>query len=221
MVTTVSNLVDLLATTFSGDLNGFFDRWICGRWAVRINSFEGNGSSCGTYGQMVRDCRLKTEHMQNNQTSELSGTDFAIDATGSRTVQPNAWSKHFISVTEVLCKDWNDKTENGHQIENGVQNELTVGHNISSRNSQNDRVRHKLTSHNIESVGQAVGVRSHKGFRQITFGIDTAACRTVVLARHPALGTRKPEYSSRRLASLLCGMRVDVCLCPKMQKTNS
>ena len=46
-------------------------------------------------------------------------------------------------------------------------------------------MRNKLTSHSIESVGQAVGVRSDRRRRQITFGIGTAACRTVVLARHP------------------------------------
>ena len=55
-----------------------------------------------------------------------------------------------------------------------------------SRNWQNDRLRNKLTSHSIESVEQAVGVRSDRRCGQITFGIDTAACRTVVSARHPA-----------------------------------
>ena len=114
-----------------------------------------------------------------------------------------------------LCDYWNDRTEDcvqnemmsGHKTENWVQNELTDGHtswnnriwhrnwiqskltgghNIWSRNSQGDRVRNKLTSHSIESVGQAVGVRSDRRCRQITFGIDTAACRTVVPARQPA-----------------------------------
>ena len=37
------------------------------------------------------------------------------------------------------------------------------GHNIWSRRWQNDCVRNKLTSHSIDSVGQAVGVRSAKG----------------------------------------------------------
>ena len=35
-----------------------------------------------------------------------------------------------------------------------------------------------------ESVGQAVGVRSDKRYRQTTFEFDTAGLRTVVLARH-------------------------------------
>ena len=49
-----------------------------------------------------------------------------------------------------------------------------------SRNWQNNWVRNKVTSHSIESVGQAVGVRSDERCRQITFGVDTAACRTGV-----------------------------------------
>ena len=31
--------------------------------------FQRNCSWCGTYGHVARDCRKKTEHMQNNQTS--------------------------------------------------------------------------------------------------------------------------------------------------------
>ena len=49
-------------------------------------------------------------------------------------------------------------------------------------------VRNKLTSHCIESVGQAVSVRSDRRHRQITFGIDTAACRTVVPTMMDNLG---------------------------------
>ena len=75
---------------------------------------------------------------------------------------------------------------NDHKIENRDQNELTGGHNIWNINWREDGVRNKLMSHSIESAGQAVGVRSDKRCRPITFGIDTAACRTVVLARHPA-----------------------------------
>ena len=60
------------------------------------------------------------------------------------------------------------------------------GHNSLSRNWQNDSVRNKLKSHSLESVGQAVGVRSDKKCRRITFGIDTTACRTLVRARDPA-----------------------------------
>ena len=37
--------------------------------------FQGNCSWCGIYGHMARDCRKKTEYMQNNQTSGWSGTD--------------------------------------------------------------------------------------------------------------------------------------------------
>ena len=69
-----------------------------------------------------------------------------------------------------------------------IQDKLAGGHNIWSRNWQGDWVRNKLTSNSIESVGQVVGLRLDRRCRQITFGIDTAACRTVVLARprHPA-----------------------------------
>ena len=37
--------------------------------------FQGNCSWCGTYGHKARDCRKKTEYMQNNQTSGWSDTD--------------------------------------------------------------------------------------------------------------------------------------------------
>ena len=100
------------------------------------------------------------------------------------------------------CDDWNDRAEtwarneltNGHKSWNNtswytttwIQNKLTGGHNISNRNWQGTWVRNKLTSHSIESVGQAVGVRSDKRYRQSTFGVDTAASRTAVPARHPA-----------------------------------
>ena len=53
------------------------------------------------------------------------------------------------------------------------------GHNIWNGNWCNGWV-------GVGSVGQAVGVRSDKRCRQITCGIDTAACRTAVPARHPA-----------------------------------
>ena len=85
-----------------------------------------------------------------------------------------------------LCDYWNDRTEDcvqnemmsGHKTENWVQNELTDGHtswnnriwhrnwiqskltgghNIWSRYWQGDRVRNKLTSHSIESVGARRG----------------------------------------------------------------
>ena len=100
-----------------------------------------------------------------------------------------------------MCDEWKDETENWVQNEmmngdnswnnrvgyrNWIQNKLTDGHNTWSRNWQNDLVRDNFTSHSIESVGQAVGVRSDRRCRQIAFGIDTAACRTVVPARHPA-----------------------------------
>ena len=77
-----------------------------------------------------------------------------------------------------------------------------------------------LTGQSIESVGQAVGVKSEKKCRQITFSVDTAACRTVVLARHPAtrgtcvIGTRKLEYRTRQMARLLWEMKLDICCKP-------
>ena len=79
-------------------------------------------------------------------------------------------------------KSWN----NTNWYRNWIQNKLTGGHNIWSRNWQGDWVRHKLTSHSIESVGQVVGASTDRRCRRITFEIETAACRTVVRARHPA-----------------------------------
>ena len=55
-----------------------------------------------------------------------------------------------------------------------------------SRTWQNNWVRNKVTSHSIEPVGQALGVRPDERCRQITFEVDTAACRTVVRASHVA-----------------------------------
>ena len=37
--------------------------------------FQGNCSWCGVHGRMARDCRKKTEYMQNIPTSGWSGTD--------------------------------------------------------------------------------------------------------------------------------------------------
>ena len=37
--------------------------------------FQGNCSWCGVHGRMARDCRRKTEYMQNIPTSGWSGTD--------------------------------------------------------------------------------------------------------------------------------------------------
>ena len=37
--------------------------------------FQGNCSWCGIYGHKARDCRKKTEYMQNTQTCGCSGTN--------------------------------------------------------------------------------------------------------------------------------------------------
>ena len=58
---------------------------------------------------------------------------------------------------------------------------------------QNERARDKLSGHRIDSVGQAVGDRSDKRCRQITLGVDTAACRTVVPGK--ASGNTKVQMS--------------------------
>ena len=77
--------------------------------------------------------------------------------------------------------------------------EQKLGLTTLELNFHNNRVREKLMSDIIESVSQAVGVRSDRRCRRVTFGIDTAACRMEVPARHPA--TR----GTRQWASLLCG----------------
>ena len=92
---------------------------------------------------------------------------------------------HKIGTTELKLlghESWNNRIWN----RNWIQNKLTDCHNIWSRNWQNDRVRDTLTSHSIESVGQVVGRSDQTEGRRITFGIGTAACKTVVPARHPA-----------------------------------
>ena len=82
-------------------------------------------------------------------------------------------------------KNWS-RSWNTSRYRNWVQNNLMDGSNTWNRNWRESWRRDGLTSPSIESVGQAVEVTSDKRCRQITFGIDTAACRTVVLARHPA-----------------------------------
>ena len=73
-------------------------------------------------------------------------------------------------------KSWNNSWAT-NWIKNRIHHKLMGGHNIRSRNWQDNE---KLTGHSTESVGQAVGVRPDRRCRQITFGVDTAACRTVV-----------------------------------------
>ena len=105
--------------------------------------------------------------------------------------------------------DWDRNRHDNlnNKVENWSQKEMMNGHKKFEKQNlvqkfdpeQNDGLSqhfgaeigktigcNKLTSHSIVSVGQAVGVRSGKGKRQITFEVDTAACGTVVPARHPA-----------------------------------
>ena len=68
------------------------------------------------------------------------------------------------------CRNWiQSKPMDGHKSwknriwhRKWIQNKPTGGHNMWSRNWQDDQERNKLTSHSIESVGQAVGVRPDK-----------------------------------------------------------
>ena len=74
----------------------------------------------------------------------------------------------------------------GHKLErNGFRTSSRVVL-IFGAEMTNDRVRNELTSRSIESIGQAVGVRSNRRYRRITFGIGMGACRTVVPATYPA-----------------------------------
>ena len=86
----------------------------------------------------------------------------------------------------------------------------------------------KLTSHSIESVGQAAGVRSDRRCRQLRLGIDTAACRTVVLARHPATRGYRCHWDaeagvqySTAGKSIVCDEGRRLLVSKKMQKANS
>ena len=63
--------------------------------------------------------------------------------------------------------------------------------------------------------------RSDKRCRQITFRVDTAPERCASMAsRSTRIQSSLPEYHNLQLAGLLCGMKVDVCLCPRMQRAN-
>ena len=118
------------------------------------------------------------------------------------------------------CDDWNDRAENwaqneitnGHQIENWVQDELTDGDKSwKNRMRRRSGIQNKLTEQSQHRVSWASRGKSDRTE-------DTDKLR-LEPTRQP--GTRKPEYSIRRLASLLCGTRVDVCLCPLVQKAKS
>ena len=120
-----------------------------------------------------------------------------------------SWSKNWIQSKMTDC------------YENGKRE---VGPKIGFRTSE-DGVHNKLTSHSIESVGQALSVRSGQKTRTNHVWGRHGTVRDSGAAKASSdtdvTETRKPEYSTRRLASLLCGTRVDVCLCPKIQKANS
>ena len=88
----------------------------------------------------------------------------------------------------------------GHNIDESQQSQLGKPIGESDRTKDADKSR-------LESTRQRAGQWCRQGIQQRE---DT-----------DVTGTRKPEYSTRRLASLLCGTRVDVCLCPKIQKANS
>ena len=105
---------------------------------------------------------------------------------GHKSWNNGIWHRKWIQGKMTDGYENRNKSWNTSRCKKWIQNKLTGGHNVCNRNSREDGVRDKLTSHSIESVGQAASVRSDKRHRQITFGIDTAARRTVVPARHPA-----------------------------------
>ena len=135
-----------------------------------------------------------------------------IGLTDGHKIEHDGWSGH------KLEPEQDDGLSQNLEQNTGSSDKMRGGHNIWIRSWQDNWVCDMLTDHSIESVGQAVGVGSDKSFRQTTYGVDTASCRTVVPARHPAttrwilvsLETRKLElpYSTAGKS----GMRVDVCL---------
>ena len=90
-------------------------------------------------------------------------------------VQNEIANGHKIELTDGH-KSWNNSWAT-NWFKNRIHHKLMGGHNSWSRNWQDNK---KLTGHSIEAVGQAMGVRPDRRCRQITFGVDTAACRTVV-----------------------------------------
>ena len=127
---------------------------------------------------------------------------------GHKSWNNRIWHRNWIQSKMTDChKGWNTSWDTNWD-KHWIQNKLTGGHYIWSRNWQNDRVRNKLTSQTIESVGQAVGVRSHRRCRQITLRIDTAACRTVVPARHPATRGDRCHLGRGSRSTVLDGWQV-------------
>ena len=141
------------------------------------------------------------------------------------------------------CDDRNDKAENW------VQNEMTDGHKKLEQ-KMGHRLVFKLDSEQADGWSQHLEQKLARrlGAKQIdesqhrvswpwesdrTEDADKSRLESTRqraqwcqqgIQQHDGTdvtGTRKPEYSTRRLASLLRGTRVDACLCPKIQKANS
>ena len=61
------------------------------------------------------------------------------------------------------CHRSGNKNWDTNWYKHWIMNKLTSGHNIWNRHWQDGQVGNKLMSHSIESVGQAVGVKSESG----------------------------------------------------------
>ena len=140
---------------------------------------------------------------ENWVQNEMTGGHKIELTEGHRSWNNLIWDKHWIQNKMTGCRriwdrSWNDRIGET----NWMQSKLTSGHNIWNRNWRDKWVCDKLTGHSIESVGHAAVVRQDKRCGQTTFGVDTAACRTVVPARHPATRGYKCHCDTERRTAL-------------------
>ena len=92
-----------------------------------------------------------------------------------------------------------------------IQSNLNIGNN----NWRDNRV--CVTSWLVTALSKSDQTRVADTSR-----LESTRHRAGPWSRHPATrARRKLEYRTRRLASLLCGMKVDVCLCPRIQNVHT
>ena len=146
-------------------------------------------------------CQLMMEHCKANKTKVTEICAVIGMVTGLNWVHNE--------MTNGCHNSWN-KSWDANWYTNWIQNKPTGGHNIWSRNWQDDWARNKFD----ESQHRVSRANRGSQFRQ---NMQT----NHVWNRHGSIQDSGAGKASRRLASLLCGTRVDVGLCPKMQKANS
>ena len=155
--------------------------------------------------------------------TKIEQNEGVVAELGDKSWNNKIWDKPWIQNKMTGCDKFCNKSWDTNWYRNWIQSTLTGGHKIWNSSWQTIGC---VTSCwvSIETVGQAVGARSDKICRQITFGVYATACRTMPALHQQHEGTgaieTKLEYHTQLLASMLCRVRVDVCFCPKIQKAN-